>query len=83
MFPGDPFRESSDKLGAGQKRPGAAGEAAESPSLCFPTRLKKSQDPASEPLPAPEAGDAAEDREGARPAGPMCGSICPSRLTES
>uniref|UniRef100_UPI001658FA7B serine/threonine-protein kinase 32C-like n=1 Tax=Halichoerus grypus TaxID=9711 RepID=UPI001658FA7B len=46
-------------------------------------KLKKSQDPASEPLPAPEAGDAAEDREGARPAGPMCGSICPSRLTES
>ncbi|KAF3828035.1 hypothetical protein GH733_001270 [Mirounga leonina] len=46
-------------------------------------KLKKSQDSASEPLPAPEAGDAAEDREGARPAGPMCGSICPSRLTES
>ncbi|XP_045735060.1 serine/threonine-protein kinase 32C isoform X1 [Mirounga angustirostris] len=46
-------------------------------------KLKKSQDSTSEPLPAPEAGDAAEDREGARPAGPMCGSICPSRLTES
>ncbi|XP_027975814.1 serine/threonine-protein kinase 32C [Eumetopias jubatus] len=46
-------------------------------------KLKKSQDPVSEPLPAPEAGDAVEDREGARPALPTCGSICPSRLTES
>uniref|UniRef100_A0A3Q2KTM7 Serine/threonine-protein kinase 32A n=1 Tax=Equus caballus TaxID=9796 RepID=A0A3Q2KTM7_HORSE len=44
-------------------------------------KLKRSQDPTSEPLPAPEAGDTAEasvDSEGARPALPMCGSICPS-----
>ncbi|XP_073096200.1 serine/threonine-protein kinase 32C isoform X3 [Manis javanica] len=44
-------------------------------------KLKRSQDPGSEPLPAPEAGDteaASEDREGARPALPMCGSLCPS-----
>ncbi|XP_042763394.1 serine/threonine-protein kinase 32C isoform X2 [Panthera uncia] len=46
-------------------------------------KLKKSQDPASEPPPAPGAGEAAEDREGTRPALSMCGPICPSRLTES
>ncbi|CAD7686626.1 serine/threonine-protein kinase 32C [Vulpes vulpes] len=40
-------------------------------------KLKRSQDPASEPLPAPEAADAADD------ALPVCGSICPSRLTET
>lgn len=83
MFPRDPLPKSSDTLGTGQKRPGAAGETAESPSLCFPTRLKRSQDALSEPLSAPEAADTAEDRERASPALPMCGSICPSRLTES
>nr|XP_060499015.1 serine/threonine-protein kinase 32C [Panthera onca] len=46
-------------------------------------KLKKSQDPASEPPPAPGAGEAAEDQEGTRPALSMCGPICPSRLTES
>uniref|UniRef100_G1LVY5 non-specific serine/threonine protein kinase n=3 Tax=Ailuropoda melanoleuca TaxID=9646 RepID=G1LVY5_AILME len=46
-------------------------------------KLKRSQDALSEPLSAPEAADTAEDRERASPALPMCGSICPSRLTES
>ncbi|XP_058400296.1 serine/threonine-protein kinase 32C isoform X1 [Diceros bicornis minor] len=43
-------------------------------------KLKRSQDPTSEPLPAPEAGDteASVDSGGARPTLPMCGSICPS-----
>lgn len=68
------------QVGTGHACPGAA---AESPSLCFPTRLKRSQDPASEPLPVAESGDAVEDREAVRPALPMCGSLCPSRLSES
>lgn len=68
------------QVGTGHKCPGAA---AERPSLCFPTRLKRSQDPASEPLPVPESGDAVEDREAVHPVLPMCGSLCPSRLSES
>uniref|UniRef100_A0A8D1GJH5 Serine/threonine-protein kinase 32C n=1 Tax=Sus scrofa TaxID=9823 RepID=A0A8D1GJH5_PIG len=44
-------------------------------------KLKRSQDPSSEPPPAPEPGEAAElpaDSEGALSALPTCGSICPS-----
>uniref|UniRef100_A0A8C3WYE5 Serine/threonine-protein kinase 32C n=1 Tax=Catagonus wagneri TaxID=51154 RepID=A0A8C3WYE5_9CETA len=44
-------------------------------------KLKRSQDPSSEPPPAPEPGEAAEapaDGEGARLALSTCGSICPS-----
>ncbi|XP_057387565.1 serine/threonine-protein kinase 32C isoform X2 [Balaenoptera acutorostrata] len=44
-------------------------------------KLKRSQDPTSEPLPAPEPGEGAEalaDGEGARSALHVCGTICPS-----
>ncbi|XP_059982905.1 serine/threonine-protein kinase 32C isoform X1 [Lagenorhynchus albirostris] len=44
-------------------------------------KLKRSQDPTSEPLPAPEPGEGAEalaDGEGARSALRVCGTICPS-----
>ncbi|XP_039108365.1 serine/threonine-protein kinase 32C isoform X1 [Hyaena hyaena] len=46
-------------------------------------KLKKSQDPVSEPPPVPGAGEAAEDLEGTRPALSMCGPICPTRLADS
>lgn len=81
-----PFSSVSlrDQVGAGAARSvGAAGEAAENPSCVSPPRLKKSQDPVSEPPPAPGAREAAEDLEGTRPALSMCGPICPSRLAES
>lgn len=62
--------------------PGAAGEAAHGPCLCFPSRLKRGQDPVSQPLPAPEAGrvdgEDTADGEEARPSLPMCGPLCPS-----
>ncbi|XP_023393811.1 serine/threonine-protein kinase 32C [Pteropus vampyrus] len=45
-------------------------------------KLKRGQDPASQPLPAPEAGrvdgEASADGEEVRPSLPMCGPICPS-----
>nr|KAF6304412.1 serine/threonine kinase 32C [Myotis myotis] len=45
-------------------------------------KLRRSQDPTREALPAPEAGDvdgeALADGEDASPALPVCGSICPS-----
>ncbi|XP_036683604.1 serine/threonine-protein kinase 32C isoform X2 [Balaenoptera musculus] len=44
-------------------------------------KLKRSQDPTSEPLPAPEPGEGAEalaDGEGTRSALHVCGTICPS-----
>uniref|UniRef100_A0A8C6F9K8 non-specific serine/threonine protein kinase n=1 Tax=Monodon monoceros TaxID=40151 RepID=A0A8C6F9K8_MONMO len=44
-------------------------------------KLKRSQDPTSEPLPAPEPGEGTEalaDGEGARSALRVCGTICPS-----
>ncbi|XP_015445651.1 serine/threonine-protein kinase 32C [Pteropus alecto] len=45
-------------------------------------KLKRGQDPTSQPLPAPEAGrvdgEASADGEEVRPSLPMCGPICPS-----
>uniref|UniRef100_G1PK44 Serine/threonine-protein kinase 32C n=1 Tax=Myotis lucifugus TaxID=59463 RepID=G1PK44_MYOLU len=45
-------------------------------------KLRRSQDPTREALPAPEAGDvdgeALADGEDASPALPVCGSVCPS-----